>query len=1032
MPLVDGKWVPTTEEDLAAFDRMDELIDVGMSPEIEARLDAALERARVAVEPPLSVLVEGNRRLYPQLERVLAKGQGTVDIVVPVHNAWHITRTCIKRVQSRTRWPYALTVVDDASDERTAGELEALALGPLPMTLLRNSKNRGFAASVNRGIRAGNGEYVCLLNSDVLVTPGWLTKMVLALESDERNAIVCPATNNTAVVEIPMSPGASYLQMARAFEEYAERRYPEILPTGFCFLFRRSLLDEVGYFDEGFRDFGEETAFWWQCVKRGYRAVMADDTYVFHERASSYSALGQEKHSAYRRLASGRFNTLHPEWVEWRDRYDVKAALGPLRRPVPASALRRPSDLYRVAWIVRDARACGAMRYIADLCNELVERGVDAKVVVLPRAGQSVPEEWLGELRSAPVFFRDEAELLEGFAGRVFANGLVIAGTVELAPAVRALVDAGGGGIHGCLHAQSFDPALAKDPKDVEHLKALYKLLPDVISSSGWVSQEIAACGPTPFATIHPGVDRTLFYPRDRSAGDERPTVMIPMNPSVWWRGWDRGLELIQELEKQADARGIDLRILVVGAETLPIVSRAICLGTVTQTRMAQLLGTEVDALVDPSHVHSYGMPAIEAAACEVEALCWENRGVLEYGPLDKIKVPTTGLDIPNMAACAIVAAQVPLSYEQDAEPVLRHHDREKSCSAFIEAIEKHFKLRRKLRRICIVAPHLRKWGGPTTMLHIAHQLAKRGHSVEVATVYEDVAPDIAAMAEVPIRKAPKHLPEADLYITNSDNPWVDQISGATGNEKAIMLKLSHNPRFKREEEKGLQNAWDAIVTSTQWLNDVCETPTPGWDYLPHPNKATVIGWWHYEHARFRCPPSERTYGDGSAERPFVIGTLIHAHPTKGTQEALDALSKLHTEYHYRFIGVGEVPPRAVRLPQGWEYVFEPTRDQLAALMKQMDVWVSASKSEGLGRMTLEAMSAGCAVVARDTGGPHLSTGARVAFVTEEIPVNIAELLTKPEIAARHRAGGFETAERAADPEPCINALEEVIDGIFE
>ena len=1021
MPLENGSWRETTEEDLKIFEEsLSGLKEVtGLTPELEERLERAVSKTQ-DMGPSLAALIEGNRRFYPQMQRI-REMQGSVDIVVPIYNAYHVASKCLASVVERTTWPFHLTIVDDCSDEYTRRQLEAIH--GVRSTLIRNEKNRGFAATVNRGIRAGSGEYVCLLNSDVIVTEGWLTKMLLALHADPRNAIVCPATNNTAVVDIAMSPGASYLQMNQALEAFAQRRYPEILPTGFCFLFRRALLDEIGYFDEAYKNFGEETQAWWNAVKAGYRAVMADDTYVFHERASSFSALGADAHMSFRKHASGRFNQLNPEWVKWRDQYDARKALGALRQPVPPSFLRRPQDLYRACWIVRDARACGAMRYIADLCNELNERGANAKVVVVPREGAKVPEEWLGELRSAPVFFRDEREFLEEFPRRVFPNGLVIAATVELAPAVQALVDAGGGRIRGCLHAQSFDPALAKSEEDIGHLKALYKLLPDVISSSAWVAQEIAACGPTPFATIHPGVDRTLFYPRDRSRGDERPTVMIPMNQSVWWRGWDRGLELIQELDRQATERGIELRILVYGVEELPIKSRAICLGVISQTRLATLLGTEVDALVDPSYVHSYGMPCLEAGASKVITFSWDNRGIDETGlcePFDGDSATMAGEVLRELVNPICRRNGVPVAQGREALEI--NHDRERSVSAWISAAEKHFKLLRKHRSICMVVPHLRKWGGPTTMLMIANELAKRGHTVQVVTVYEDIHPSIAALSEVPISKGPE-LPNADLYITNSDNPWVERIAALPREQHCIMLKLSHNPRFRKEEERGLKQDWDAVVTSTQWLADACKLPTEGWDFPI--TDAEAIGWWHYEHARFRCPPSERTYGDGSAERPFEIGTLIHAHPTKGTAEALEAILQLPKEYHYRFIGVGEVPPRAWRVPNVMEYLYEPSRDKLAEVMKGLDFWLSASQSEGLGRMTLEAMSAGVAVVSRDTGSDLCF--ATIPFSVDAIAANLRDA----EALETWRRNGFDLAEAKADPEPCINTLEAIIERVF-
>ncbi|KKL70806.1 hypothetical protein LCGC14_2101200, partial [marine sediment metagenome] len=81
----------------------------------------------------------------------------------------------------------------------------------LHSTLLSwNKKNRGLAATVNRGIEHGENHYICVLNSDVIVTKGWLKKMVLAIEADERNKIVNPCSNNTALINIPLQQGYDY------------------------------------------------------------------------------------------------------------------------------------------------------------------------------------------------------------------------------------------------------------------------------------------------------------------------------------------------------------------------------------------------------------------------------------------------------------------------------------------------------------------------------------------------------------------------------------------------------------------------------------------------------------------------------------------------------------------------------------------------------------------------------------------------------------------------------------------------------
>jgi glycosyltransferase involved in cell wall biosynthesis len=298
MPFVNEgeeiKWTAPSPEDIRGI--RDEILaaNVGGTSDMSEDMREKLIKA-VGTQPAArqgwNVVSASNRHLYDTIESLTATAPGLVDIILPVHNAIHIVKPCVEAVLARTHWPFRLTIVDDASDGLVHGELERLAEDNQNIELITNKKNRGFAATVNAGIKATKGEYVVLLNSDVIVTERWLTKMMMALKADPRNQIVCPATNNTAVVEVPMAQGSSYLGMNRVLEQFAVRAYPEIMPTGFCFLFARSLTEKIGLFDEAYKNFGEETDFWMKTISYvegsdypRYRAVMADDTYVFHER----------------------------------------------------------------------------------------------------------------------------------------------------------------------------------------------------------------------------------------------------------------------------------------------------------------------------------------------------------------------------------------------------------------------------------------------------------------------------------------------------------------------------------------------------------------------------------------------------------------------------------------------------------------------------------------------------------------------------------------------------------------------------
>lgn len=1039
----EGSWRPPSLDSVRSSIQKSSVRSVPVTHELKAQVDQAI--SQLSSKGGASDILEANQRLYRTFEKVAQSPRGLVDIILPVYNSIHLTKRCVRSVLERTEWPFHLYIVDDASDGKTHRDLAAMAESNPHITLITNRKNRGFAATVNRGMKAGNGEYFCWLNSDVIVTKLWLTKMVLALISSTQNQLVCPVTNNTAIVEVPMYPGASYLQMNRVLEMFALRRYPEIMPTGFCMMGRRTLLDKVGYLDCAYKSYGEDSDLWWRTIRHAengryarYRAVLADDCYVFHQRSGSFSALGEEAHQGLRKRASGRFNQLWPEWVEWKKQYSVEKALGPLRAPVSANLLRSPEDRYRICWVVMSAKMCGGMKYIADLVNEINERGGNAKVAVVKRRPED-KEQCLPELTTAPVFFESMEHIIQDFRNRVFPRGTIVAAVPELFPAVTAIEALSEGNLRAVSHMQSYEPAITSDERTRNAALQLYKVTPKhVISSSVWVTEEVQSQHQIePFMTVYPGVDRELFYPRGREKGDDRPTVMIPMSQGMECKGFDRGLALISELERLAEESDLEIRILVYACDVLPTISDAICLGVVDQTRLAHLLGTEVDAFIDPSYVHSYGMPALEALASGVKVFSWDNRGVRQYGDRSLVETFEPNEEPTNIATAIIdyLDSDKPRLFQNEWGAIdhylSQYHDRRKSVAAFLAGMEQYLRLRFVPRRIVFVVPHLRKFGGPTTMLALANKLADLGHTVSITTVYADVKDEVVQRTSLPVRVDGK-LDPCDVIITNSDNPKNDDIAKLKGVKK-IMLKLSHNPRFKELEERGLQKDWDAIVTTTEWLADACRNPTEGWDYKPQ--EAINIGWWHYSFEELSCPPDRRVY---HPEGKIRIGTLIHSHPSKGTQSAIRAIGEIVKRYgpQVQTLGIGEVPRSALTcdLPS-FQYLESPGRDLLARALRSVDIWVGASTTEGLGRMGLEAMSAGCAVVLSDTGAEYARDGENCfTFPVGDYSfaaAKLVDLIDNPDIAKSIRENGYRTAERMADAEPCVQALQDVIDKVF-
>jgi glycosyltransferase involved in cell wall biosynthesis len=332
---------------------------------------------------------------------------------------------------------------------------------------------------------------------------------------------------------------------------------------------------------------------------------------------------------------------------------------------------------------------------------------------------------------------------------------------------------------------------------------------------------------------------------------------------------------------------------------------------------------------------------------------------------------------------------------------------------------------------ISIITPHLRKHGGPTTILNTANLLHDAGHDVVLYCVVPDIAPDIQKSSRVPIRLDWQNIRACDVLITNSDNPHNKYFSELPQVKKKIMLKLSHNLRFQELEADSLNLDWNVIATSTGWLEEACKTVTEGWDYNVHPNHTERVGWYHYGHPIFVCPPNERNFG--SLKTRITLGTLIHKHPLKGSMEAIEAQRTMLQKRprNTQCVSVGEVVEFGKQKPDWMNYVLNPSRSEMAQVMRQMDIWVVASHTEGLGRLTLEAMSSGCAIVATDTGAEFLKDGVNCVLFEpgDQNALNNAldKVITDDDLRKRLIEGGYVTAGAAGDPTEYVKSWNKII-----
>ncbi len=234
----------------------------------------------------------------------------TIDIVVCVHNALEDVKRCLKSVLEHSLPNYRIIIVDDGSDDATKEYLEHFSKVQGAI-LLRNDVANGYTLAANKGLRKSDAKYVILLNSDTIVTPHWLERMVSCANSDPKIGLVGPLSNTASWQSVPqifdedgdwaentLPDGISVKDMGLMIARYSGVSYPSIhFLNGFCILIKREVLQSIGYFDEQTfaRGYGEENDYCIRARKAGWQLALADDTYVYHAQSKSYSHERRQK-----------------------------------------------------------------------------------------------------------------------------------------------------------------------------------------------------------------------------------------------------------------------------------------------------------------------------------------------------------------------------------------------------------------------------------------------------------------------------------------------------------------------------------------------------------------------------------------------------------------------------------------------------------------------------------------------------------------------------------------------------------------
>jgi GT2 family glycosyltransferase len=309
-----------------------------------------------------------------------------LSIIIVNWNTRELLRDCLGSVfASPEALHYEVLVVDNAS---TDGSHEMVENKFPNVKLIKNQKNRGFAAANNQALEIASGEYLLLLNSDTIIHGDVLERSLdYMIARGDVGAMGCRVLNMDGSLQptcsrfptlmnlLLLTSGLARLPWPRSLDRYQMRRWDRHderavdVISGCYMLVRRVAVNEVGLLDDSFFFFGEETDWCRRFQEAGWKLYFAPVGEITHHGGGSAKRLN------YRRdlLLSSSLVRLHRKhggfWsalAAWQILFVfniVRASYWTIRSVVTsggAARARRDHFLgvvrnFRQAWVSRDA-----------------------------------------------------------------------------------------------------------------------------------------------------------------------------------------------------------------------------------------------------------------------------------------------------------------------------------------------------------------------------------------------------------------------------------------------------------------------------------------------------------------------------------------------------------------------------------------------------------------------------------------------------------------------------------------------------
>ncbi|MBR4447707.1 glycosyltransferase family 2 protein [Methanobrevibacter sp.] len=211
-----------------------------------------------------------------------------VSVVTPNYNGERFLKTFFESLNNDSELIGEVIIVDNGSTDNSKEYIKNSSFN-FPVILIENEENLGFSPAVNQGISQAKYEYIFSLNNDTEIKKGSIKALVDLISSDNNifslQAKMLQYNNKDLIDDV----GDEYNLLAwtkKTGENHNSNEYTEVCEIfsacAGAAMYKKSLLNEIGMFDNNFFAYMEDVDLAIRSRINGYRNLLCPDAIVYH------------------------------------------------------------------------------------------------------------------------------------------------------------------------------------------------------------------------------------------------------------------------------------------------------------------------------------------------------------------------------------------------------------------------------------------------------------------------------------------------------------------------------------------------------------------------------------------------------------------------------------------------------------------------------------------------------------------------------------------------------------------------------